>query len=76
MESLEIIRYLSPLLFFLFGFIVCYIFLKKSCDGELYLFDDEMYLNVSKTSIEKFQNNNFVMFQVKRRNFNGFNDKT
>lgn len=46
---------------------------KKSA-GEIVMDEDAIYLNVFREEINEYQNGNFVILRVKRRNFSGFNE--
>ena len=39
------------------------------------MYDDNMYLNINKEDINNFEDGKFVMLQIKRKNFKGFNEE-
>lgn len=66
------------LIIFLIGFVCGWLihmaFRMNKCEGEVILYDDTMYLNITEKDLNHFKDNHFVTLWCKRRNFSPHNE--
>lgn len=59
---------------FLIGVLLGIKITKCTCDGEIVMKDDYLYLNLTKSDIKTLENAEVVKLKLRRDNFQGFNE--